>query len=63
MPKTNIAWAILITAALLYEGWTLINHTPHDTLSEAVWAVASKRPLVPFVAGFLMGHFFWQAAK
>lgn len=63
MRVTDYAWVTLIVLALLYEGWTLINHTPNDTLSEAVWAVATKRPLIPFAAGFLMGHLFWQAAK
>lgn len=32
----------------------------HDrTISEIVWA-ASSRPMVPFLFGLLMGHFFWQ---
>jgi hypothetical protein len=53
----------LVVVALAYEGWTLVNSVPNDTISESVWRVATARPLVPFVTGFLMGHFFWQAAK
>lgn len=42
----------------IYEVWTLVNHTPNDTISETVWK-GSKRPLIPFLAGMLMGHWFW----
>ena len=49
------------TAALLvYEGWTLINKEPGDTISETIWEDAKSRPLIPFLFGLLMGHFFWQ---
>lgn len=48
----------VIALLLLYEGWTLINGTPNDTISESIWRLAD-RPLVPFLFGFLMGHFFW----
>ncbi len=50
-------------ALLAYEVWTLINKTPNDTISERIWNVSMHRPLVPFAAGLLCGHFFWQAAK
>lgn len=63
MKTTDYAWMLIIGLALAYETWTLINKVPNDTLSEAVWLVAAKRPLIPFAAGFLCGHFFWQAAK
>lgn len=63
MKTTYYAIATITVAALLYEGWTLVNHTAGDTISEAVWSISTKRPIVPFALGFLMGHFFWQAAK
>jgi len=47
-----------IALALIYEAWALKTTVPGDTISELVWR-ASKRPLVPFACGFLMGHFFW----
>ena len=43
----------------LYEIWTLVNHTPNDTISESVWK-ASRRPFIPFLAGMLCGHWFWR---
>lgn len=59
MVKTELAWGIAIVGLLIFEAYTLLNHTPGDTLSEAVWK-ACQRPLVPFLAGLLCGHFFWQ---
>lgn len=57
--RTDVAWIIAIVGLLIYEGYTLFNNTPGDTLSEAVWNI-SQFPLVPFLAGFVCGHFFWQ---
>lgn len=51
-----------VAGLLVYEAYTLANRKRGDTISESVWRVNRKRPLVPFVAGFVMGHFFWQAA-
>jgi hypothetical protein len=49
----------LVGALLLYEGVALWTVAPGDTISEIVWE-ASRRPLVPFLAGLLCGHFFWS---
>lgn len=59
MGKTRAAWGIAVVGLLGYEAYTLMNAVPGDTLSEAVWEW-SRHPLLPFLAGFLMGHFFWQ---
>ena len=48
-----------VALLLLYEGWTLINGTPNDTISESVWALAQRYSLVPFLVGLLCGHWFW----
>lgn len=63
MKKTNLAWIIAIGFLIAYEAYTLLNAIPGDTLSEAVWRVASERPLIPFLAGVLCGHFFWQQVR
>ena len=55
-----LAWVLAILGLLSYEGYTLLNAIPGDTLSEAVWAVSMDYPLLPFLAGILCGHFFWQ---
>ncbi len=61
--KTDVAIAVVVVGALAWEGWTLVNRTPHDTISERVWKHAPRRPLIPFAIGLLCGHFFWQAAS
>jgi hypothetical protein len=58
MSRAELAWGIVITLLLGYEGYSLSNSIPGDTLSEAVWNV--KGSLLPFASGFLCGHFFWQ---
>ena len=45
----------------LYEAWTLANDRKNDEISRSVWRASYKRPLVPFSAGMLCGHFFWQS--
>ena len=50
----------LVGGLVLYEGLALANDCEGDTVSEIVWAATTKRPIVPFAAGVLCGHFFWQ---
>ena len=45
---------------LIYEVVALYQGRGH-TISEIIWAVSTSHPLVPFVIGGLMGHFFWQS--
>ena len=61
MTATDYVVGAAVVVLLGWEGWALVNHTPGDTISEAVWKAATARPIVPFLAGLLMGHFFWQA--
>ena len=60
MNNTDYMVLGVIALLLLWEGYTLLNTTPDDTISASVWKV-SKRPLVPFLVGMLCGHFFWQS--
>ena len=50
---------IIVLELFIYEAYALIDTKPGDTTSEIVWAM-SRRPLVPFLFGLLMGHLFWQ---
>jgi hypothetical protein len=59
-----VLWAALIALGV-YEIWALAKEARdpvHDglTISEKVWHVTLRHPLVPFVFGMLMGHFFWN---
>jgi hypothetical protein len=58
--KTDLALGAAAVGLLIWEGWTLVNKTPKDTISERIEKAAMERPLVPFVFGMLCGHFFWQ---
>ena len=49
----------MVFGLFAYEIYALLDTKPDDTISEIVWAM-SKRPLVPFLFGLLMGHLFWQ---
>jgi hypothetical protein len=60
MKRTRAAWVIAIVGLLVYEAYTLVNRTPGDTLSEAVWDIIYDRPLIPFLMGMIIGHFVWQ---
>lgn len=53
----------LVGGLVVYEIVTLRNKCDGDTISEIVWAATAKRPIVPFAAGVLCGHFFWQRAE
>lgn len=50
----------LVGALVAYELITLANDRDGDTISEIVWEATTERPIVPFAAGVLIGHFFWQ---
>ena len=56
--------AVLVLALLGYEGWTLNNAAPGDTISEVVWAMdRNYGGIVGLLFGVLMGHFFWQRER
>jgi len=57
--KTAAAWLIAIAALLAYEMWAVLNGTPGDTLSEAVWKYG-QHPMIAFAVGVCVGHFWWQ---
>jgi len=52
-------FGVLCVAMLGYEAYAIYTPETGDTISEMVWSVASY-PFIPFVSGFLCGHFFWQ---
>lgn len=53
----------LVGGLVVYELAALANKYEGDTISEILWTVTARRPLVPFACGLLMGHFFWQRAE
>ena len=59
MKKTAAAWLIAIAGLLVYEMYAVLNGTPGDTLSEAVWKYG-QHPMIWLAVGILIGHFAWQ---
>ncbi len=60
-PKyAELAWVSAIVILGAYEVYALA--TDHITLSRTVWNLDRSQygPLVPFLTGMLMGHFFWS---
>ncbi len=57
---TAIAMAVLVVAALVWEGIALAFGT-QATISELVWGI--KTPFLPLVAGILIGHFWFPKSK
>jgi hypothetical protein len=52
---TGLRWGLALAALLVYEGWTLANRTPHDTISEIIRAFARRQLLVPWLFGVSFG--------
>lgn len=53
--RLPIGWAVLVTILLAFEGWTFINGTPRDTLSESTRFLARRQLLVPWLFGAATG--------
>jgi uncharacterized membrane protein len=62
-----MTWRHYVLIALLVAGLiltvveivALINHTPGDTISEIVREKSRNWPIIPFLLGAVMAHFFW----
>lgn len=59
MNPVRWAWLIWVVSGLAIEGYAIWEGNG-NTLSETVWLLSKHYPLVAFLAGLLMGHFFWQ---
>ena len=59
----QILWLVWVLVGLGLEIWALADRHPGNTLSETVWEITRKYPLLPLGFGLLAGHFFWQSAK
>ena len=59
----NITICILVVGAITLALWDVFaaaQPVSGDTISEVVWAVSAKHPIIPFALGVVMGHLFWQ---
>ena len=53
---------ILIAVAVLLVAFDIVVATTGimPTISEVAWGVAGQHPVVPFLAGVVAGHLWWQ---
>jgi len=58
---TAIVMPVLIGLALAWE-FLVLGMGEQATISEWVWSL-TRNPLVPFVVGMLMGHFFFPKQR
>jgi len=57
--KTGIIIGLCGVILAAREAYVLLKSDPDATESEVIWSI-STFPMVPFIAGFLAGHLFWQ---
>lgn len=57
--KQTTVLAALVLGLVGYEAWTLNTQATGDTISEVVWSVSDRWPVVGLLFGLVMGHFFW----
>lgn len=60
--KPYAALVVLVIGLFVYE-FIALRRRRGETISEVVWRLTFNHPLVPFLFGLLMGHFFWQSAR
>lgn len=56
-------WLAWVLAGCSLELYALLWGQAGDTLSEIIWQLTHRYPLVALVAGLLMGHWFWQRSN
>lgn len=59
--RPSAVFGVLVVALFAYEGWTLSNEAPGDTISEIVWGWTDGAygVLIAWAFGVLNGHWFW----
>lgn len=61
--QTDHVVLAVVSGLLAYEAYVLLRKEPEATISECVWRASRKTPLVPFLAGVLCGHLFFNHAE
>lgn len=59
--RSGWAWLIAIAALLVYDGLALL--CGWGTLSASASEYAHQYPILPFAAGVVAGHLFWNKWK
>jgi predicted permease len=62
MTMAIIAFFLGCVLIIYYEIFAWKQNTG-KTISEIIWRITVFHPIIAFLFGILMGHFFWQSAK
>lgn len=57
---TEIVVGAAAGGLLIYDGVVIWKTKDKVSISQLVWDLSAKRPILPFAFGFLMGHFFFR---
>jgi hypothetical protein len=57
---TIIIIALTVLVLGLYDIYAYVEGGGEATISVVIWENAKDWPMIPFLAGVLCGHFFWQ---
>jgi len=62
MTLVTITFIVITTLIILaYDGFALYKSKKTEyTISYIILKASLKNPIIPFVFGLLMGHFFWS---
>lgn len=55
---TEIIILVVTVGLIAYDIYAAANKKDGDTITQVILKWSTKYPVVPFVFGFLMGHFF-----
>jgi hypothetical protein len=51
---------VVLGFILVYDIYLLVRGGAHNTISWMVWGWSKEFPIIPFLFGLTMGHFFWS---
>ena len=60
MSTTTILVVVFLILIVIADVYLAIKGGFQNTISWWVWLNSVKYPIIPFVFGMLMGHFFWN---
>ena len=58
MTRTTIAMLIITVVILAWDLCLAMNRKEGDTISEVVRKYSQRFPMIPFIIGFLVGHWW-----
>lgn len=57
---TGIVCGAAGAVLLIYDGIVIWKTNDQMSISQFIWDLSAKRPIVPFFGGFICGHFWFR---